>query len=84
MAGVGAEGEAQGVCAALGDAAGVVVLPAVLGFLHLQRIQVAVLQLVVEPLGRNGGRQMVDDREGGEKKQKALKEFFVTLIINHL
>ena len=77
MAGVGAEGEAQGVRATLWDATGVVRLLAVFGLLHLQGIQVTVLELVMETLRTARARAEMrerciwseKEREGGQKGQ---------------
>lgn len=58
LAGVGTQGKPESVCATLWDAGGVVGLLALLCLLHLQWIQVTVLQLSMKTLrgGREGAR----------------------------
>lgn len=51
LTGVGAQCKAQSICATFWDSIGIVGFLALLCFLHLQRVQVAVRQLAVQTLG---------------------------------
>jgi hypothetical protein len=50
LAGVGTQGEAEGICATLWDTSGVVRLLSLLGLLYLYWVQITVLQLGVQTL----------------------------------